>query len=87
MSFSALAIFSSSQCLEVLFIAAYMPVWLKWGYWVSPLTYGEIGITVNEFLAPRWEKVIIILSCCTFTLLLHTLLAQLQGNFMEVICV
>ncbi|XP_024196912.1 pleiotropic drug resistance protein 3 isoform X1 [Rosa chinensis] len=35
----------------------YMPVWLKWGFWVSPLTYGEIGITVNEFLAPRWEKV------------------------------
>ncbi|RZC04317.1 Pleiotropic drug resistance protein 3, partial [Glycine soja] len=27
-----------------------------WGFWVSPLTYGEIGLTVNEFLAPRWEK-------------------------------
>ncbi|KAL6193546.1 hypothetical protein ACLB2K_034630 [Fragaria x ananassa] len=35
---------------------SYMPVWLKWGYWLSPLTYGEIGITVNEFRAPRWEK-------------------------------
>ncbi|XP_043701566.1 pleiotropic drug resistance protein 3-like isoform X1 [Telopea speciosissima] len=34
----------------------YMPVWLKWGFWVSPLTYGEIGMTVNEFLAPRWQK-------------------------------
>ncbi|XP_019055632.1 PREDICTED: pleiotropic drug resistance protein 3-like [Nelumbo nucifera] len=33
-----------------------MPVWLKWGFWVSPLTYGEIGLTVNEFLAPRWQK-------------------------------
>ncbi|KAG9154826.1 hypothetical protein Leryth_019541 [Lithospermum erythrorhizon] len=34
-----------------------MPVWLKWGFWVSPLTYGEIGLAVNEFLAPRWQKV------------------------------
>ncbi|KAI4344716.1 hypothetical protein L6164_011910 [Bauhinia variegata] len=35
----------------------YMPSWLAWGFWLSPLTYGEIGLTVNEFLAPRWEKV------------------------------
>ncbi|XP_057416411.1 pleiotropic drug resistance protein 3 [Lotus japonicus] len=35
----------------------YMPSWLRWGFWVSPLAYGEIGLTVNEFLAPRWEKV------------------------------
>ncbi|KAH9779207.1 hypothetical protein WN944_014373 [Citrus x changshan-huyou] len=34
-----------------------MPSWLKWGFWVCPLTYGEIGLTVNEFLAPRWEKI------------------------------
>ncbi|KAK2966796.1 hypothetical protein RJ640_008799 [Escallonia rubra] len=34
-----------------------MPIWLKWGFWVSPLTYGEIGLAVNEFLAPRWQKV------------------------------
>ncbi|KAK2646907.1 hypothetical protein Ddye_022102 [Dipteronia dyeriana] len=34
-----------------------MPSWLEWGFWVSPLTYGEIGLTVNEFLAPRWEKI------------------------------
>ncbi|XP_044477754.1 pleiotropic drug resistance protein 3-like isoform X1 [Mangifera indica] len=33
-----------------------MPGWLKWGFWVSPLSYGEIGISVNEFLAPRWQK-------------------------------
>ncbi|KAH0768252.1 hypothetical protein KY285_004123 [Solanum tuberosum] len=33
-----------------------MPVWLKWGFWISPLTYGEIGLSVNEFLAPRWQK-------------------------------
>ncbi|KAL0412871.1 UNVERIFIED_CONTAM: Pleiotropic drug resistance protein 3 [Sesamum radiatum] len=33
-----------------------MPAWLKWAFWVSPLSYGEIGFTGNEFLAPRWQK-------------------------------
>ncbi|KAG5525532.1 hypothetical protein RHGRI_031990 [Rhododendron griersonianum] len=33
-----------------------MPTWLKWGFWVSPLTYGEVGLAVNEFLAPRWQN-------------------------------
>ncbi|XP_019169567.1 PREDICTED: pleiotropic drug resistance protein 3-like isoform X1 [Ipomoea nil] len=33
-----------------------MSVWLKWGFWVSPISYGEIGLALNEFLAPRWEK-------------------------------
>ncbi|KAL5700652.1 drug-responsive transcription factor pdr3 [Ranunculus cassubicifolius] len=32
-----------------------LPVWARWGFWVSPLTYGEIGITTNEFLSPRWK--------------------------------
>ncbi|KAF5782016.1 putative AAA+ ATPase domain, pigment precursor permease/Protein ATP-binding cassette sub-family G [Helianthus annuus] len=34
-----------------------MPTWLKWGFWVCPLSYGEIGLTVNEFLSPRWNKI------------------------------
>ncbi|KAG5525514.1 hypothetical protein RHGRI_031979 [Rhododendron griersonianum] len=33
-----------------------MPTWLKWGFWVSPLGYGDIGLAVNEFLAPRWQN-------------------------------
>uniref|UniRef100_A0A7N0T827 ABC transporter domain-containing protein n=2 Tax=Kalanchoe fedtschenkoi TaxID=63787 RepID=A0A7N0T827_KALFE len=33
-----------------------MPSWLKWGFWVSIMTYGEIGLSVNEFRAPRWQK-------------------------------
>ncbi|XP_047315156.1 pleiotropic drug resistance protein 3-like [Impatiens glandulifera] len=33
-----------------------MPSWLGWAFWISPLTYAEIGIAVNEFLAPRWQK-------------------------------
>ncbi|PWA55702.1 AAA+ ATPase domain-containing protein [Artemisia annua] len=33
-----------------------MPGWLKWGFWVCPLSYGEIGLAVNEFHSPRWNK-------------------------------
>ncbi|KAH7542901.1 hypothetical protein FEM48_Zijuj02G0124300 [Ziziphus jujuba var. spinosa] len=33
-----------------------MPVWLKWGFWISPPTYGEISLYLNEFLAPRLQK-------------------------------
>ncbi|XP_075477971.1 pleiotropic drug resistance protein 3-like [Primulina tabacum] len=33
-----------------------MPSWLKWAFWISPLSYGEIGLSINEFLAPRWQK-------------------------------
>ena len=38
--------------------AASLPTFLKWGFWISPLAYAEIGISLNEFLAPRWQKVI-----------------------------
>ncbi|CAA2949088.1 ABC transporter G family member 29 [Olea europaea subsp. europaea] len=31
-----------------------IPVWWRWGYWVSPLSYGYNAIAVNEMLAPRW---------------------------------
>ncbi|KAK9288073.1 hypothetical protein L1049_016519 [Liquidambar formosana] len=34
-----------------------LPPWLRWGFWISPMTYGEIGLSLNEFLAPRWQKV------------------------------
>uniref|UniRef100_R7W6R7 Pleiotropic drug resistance protein 3 n=1 Tax=Aegilops tauschii TaxID=37682 RepID=R7W6R7_AEGTA len=33
-----------------------MPGWLNWGFWISPMTYAEISIVINEFLAPRWQK-------------------------------
>jgi len=31
--------------------------WWIWGYWISPLSYAQNAIAVNEFLAPRWQKV------------------------------
>ncbi|ESW14206.1 hypothetical protein PHAVU_008G261600 [Phaseolus vulgaris] len=30
--------------------------WWIWGYWLSPLTYGQRAITVNEFTASRWMQ-------------------------------
>ncbi|KAK4595262.1 hypothetical protein RGQ29_013623 [Quercus rubra] len=35
-----------------------MPFWLKWGFWVSPITYGEMGLSLNEFLASQWQKML-----------------------------
>ncbi|KAK4479596.1 hypothetical protein RD792_015114 [Penstemon davidsonii] len=31
-----------------------IPIWWRWGYWVSPLTYGYNAVTVNEMFASRW---------------------------------
>ncbi|KAJ9557167.1 hypothetical protein OSB04_011781 [Centaurea solstitialis] len=42
--------------LEWKLVAASMPAWLKWGFWLSPMSYGEIGLALNEFLSPRWNK-------------------------------
>ncbi|TYG97908.1 hypothetical protein ES288_A10G075400v1 [Gossypium darwinii] len=33
-----------------------IPKWWKWGYWLSPLTYGYTSLSVNEMYAPRWIK-------------------------------
>ncbi|XP_057870079.1 ABC transporter G family member 36 isoform X2 [Cryptomeria japonica] len=52
-----------SFCLLIIFILSgfiipttSIPKWWIWGYWVSPLAYAETAISVNEFLAPRWQK-------------------------------
>ncbi|XP_020575756.1 pleiotropic drug resistance protein 3-like [Phalaenopsis equestris] len=34
-----------------------LPTWLQWTFWLSPTTYAEIGLSINEFRAPRWQKV------------------------------
>ncbi|PRQ53695.1 putative molybdate-transporting ATPase [Rosa chinensis] len=35
-----------------------LPAWLEWGFWVSPLAFAELGVSINEFHAPRWQKVL-----------------------------
>ena len=32
--------------------------WWIWGYWTSPLMYGQNAIVVNEFLGNSWNHVI-----------------------------
>uniref|UniRef100_A0A1D1YAF0 ABC transporter G family member 39 n=1 Tax=Anthurium amnicola TaxID=1678845 RepID=A0A1D1YAF0_9ARAE len=29
--------------------------WLAWGHWISPMTYGQNAVAVNEFLDERWS--------------------------------
>ncbi|KAI9156895.1 hypothetical protein LWI28_013751 [Acer negundo] len=55
-----------------------LPAWLQWGFWISPLTYAEIGISVNEFLSPRWQKVL-----SSNTTLGHQVLKNRGLNFSE----
>ncbi|WOL16537.1 hypothetical protein Cni_G25324 [Canna indica] len=31
--------------------------WWSWAFWVSPLTYGQQAISVNEFTDSKWSKV------------------------------
>nr|XP_029118044.1 pleiotropic drug resistance protein 3 [Elaeis guineensis] len=54
-----------------------IPGWLKWGFWVSPLTYAEIGLAVNEFLAPRWQKT----SSANITTIGHQVLTSRGLNY------
>ncbi|KAF5739958.1 Pleiotropic drug resistance 9 [Tripterygium wilfordii] len=63
---TAVASFTAG-CLAMLLIALFggfiiarfsIPVWLQWGFWISPMTYGEIALSLNEFLAPRWQKLL-----------------------------
>ncbi len=31
--------------------------WMIWGYYVSPMMYGQNAIAMNEFLDDRWSAV------------------------------
>ncbi|GAB4859957.1 hypothetical protein Ancab_011436 [Ancistrocladus abbreviatus] len=31
--------------------------WWIWAHWISPLSYAQNAVTVNEFTATRWQKV------------------------------
>ncbi|KAG7029781.1 Pleiotropic drug resistance protein 1, partial [Cucurbita argyrosperma subsp. argyrosperma] len=49
-------------CLEVgiWVVMTYYDVhpWWLWGYWVSPMMYGQNAIAVNEFLGDSWRHVL-----------------------------
>ncbi|XP_028548794.1 pleiotropic drug resistance protein 3-like [Dendrobium catenatum] len=48
------------------------PFWLRWAFWFSPATYAQIALSLNEFQAPRWQK----LSSENMTLGQHILKSQ-----------
>ncbi|XP_060175555.1 ABC transporter G family member 31 [Lycium barbarum] len=53
----------ASACLLVTFLLggfivpkAMIKPWWVWAFWVSPLTYGQRAISVNEFTSTRWME-------------------------------
>lgn len=51
--------------------------WMKWGYYISPMMYGQNAIAINEFLDERWSAVRS-LTCGNF-LSLFNFLAKLHS--------
>ncbi|KAK9150152.1 hypothetical protein Syun_008461 [Stephania yunnanensis] len=52
-----------SACLLILFLMggfvlpkAMVKPWWIWAYWVSPFTYAQLALSVNEFSSNRWMK-------------------------------
>ncbi|KAL3532403.1 hypothetical protein ACH5RR_005924 [Cinchona calisaya] len=54
--------FGSFAMLIVMALGGYVisrdsiPKWWIWGFWISPLMYGQNGASVNEFLGHSWDK-------------------------------
>lgn len=48
---------SKSSSLSLFFAAERIKKWWKWGYWISPLMYGQNAIAANEFLGKNWRRV------------------------------
>ncbi|KAF5178577.1 Abc transporter g family member, partial [Thalictrum thalictroides] len=54
--------FGSAAILIVLLLGGFIlpkdmiKPWWVWGFWLSPLTYGQRAISVNEFSATRWME-------------------------------
>ncbi|GMH20534.1 hypothetical protein Nepgr_022375 [Nepenthes gracilis] len=54
--------FGSFAMLVVMGLGGYIisrdsiPSWWIWGFWLSPLMYGQNAVSVNEFLGHSWDK-------------------------------
>ncbi|CAI0540635.1 unnamed protein product [Linum tenue] len=46
----------ASACLLITFLSAMIKPWWVWAFWLSPLSYAQRAISVNEFDADRWMK-------------------------------
>lgn len=38
--------------------------WFAWGNWVSPMTYAQNALAINEFLDKRWNMVSLVFGKC-----------------------
>ena len=49
--------------------------WMIWGYYISPMMYGQNAIVINEFLDKRWSAVrylhSLIVFICEFQICIH----------------
>ncbi|XP_027084814.1 pleiotropic drug resistance protein 1-like [Coffea arabica] len=56
--------FGSFSLLAVMLLGGFLlshdniKKWWIWGYWISPMMYGQNAIAVNEFLGKSWRKVL-----------------------------
>ncbi|GAB2300384.1 ABC transporter G member 32 [Dionaea muscipula] len=56
--------FGSFAMLVVMGLGGYIiskdsvPIWWIWGFWLSPLMYGQNAVSVNEFLGHSWDKML-----------------------------
>ncbi|XP_010688122.2 ABC transporter G family member 32 isoform X1 [Beta vulgaris subsp. vulgaris] len=54
--------FGSFAMLVVMGLGGYIisrdsiPKWWVWGFWISPLMYGQTAVSVNEFQGHSWDK-------------------------------
>ncbi|KAF8113532.1 hypothetical protein N665_0049s0047 [Sinapis alba] len=54
--------FGSASILAVFLLGGFVipkddiKPWWTWGFWISPLSYGQRAIAVNEFTATRWMQ-------------------------------
>ncbi|GJV89909.1 AAA+ ATPase domain-containing protein [Tanacetum coccineum] len=57
-SLALLAIMVLEVDLLPLFTSDDIKKWWAWGYWISPLMYGQNGMAVNEFLGKSWNQIL-----------------------------
>lgn len=42
--------------IRSIFVSDNVKKWWIWGYWISPLQYGQNALSVNEFLGHSWSN-------------------------------
>lgn len=59
--------------------------WMIWGYYVSPMMYGQTAIVMNEFLDKRWSTVWSSLSLSLFSLYISDILISISKAYAKIV--